>query len=95
MAFATLCLSRLFHGFNCKTAEPVLFKKTFWNNPALLGAFLVGTVFLFAVLLIPLLAGLMQAAYLPLPMLLAIPGLALGSMLVIQLLKAVRTRGKK
>ncbi|MBQ2925714.1 MAG: cation-translocating P-type ATPase, partial [Ruminiclostridium sp.] len=95
MAFATLCLSRLFHGFNCKAAEPVLFTRKFFNNSALQGAFLVGAVLLFAVLLIKPLAGVMQAVALPLPMLLAIPGLAIGSMLVIQLLKAVRTKLKK
>ncbi len=95
MAFATLCLSRLFHGFNCKAAEPVLFTKKFFNNSALQGAFLVGAVLLFAVLLIKPLAGVMQAVALPLPMLLAIPGLAIGSMLVIQLLKAIRTKLKK
>ena len=95
MAFATLCLSRLFHGFNCKAAEPVLFTKKFWNNRALLGAFLAGAVLLFAVLLIKPLAGVMQAVALPLPMLLAIPGLAIGSMLVIQILKAIRTKMKK
>ena len=82
MAFATLCLSRLFHGFNCKAAEPVLFTRRFWNNPSLLGAFLIGAVLLFAV---PL----------PLNLLLAIPGLAIASMLVIQLLKAIRRKIKK
>ncbi|MDY3993097.1 MAG: cation-translocating P-type ATPase [Evtepia sp.] len=95
MAFATLCLSRLFHGFNCKAAEPVLFTKKFWNNKSLLGAFLVGAVLLCAVLLIRPLARVMQAAALTPALLLAILGLALGSMLVIQLLKALRTRGKK
>ena len=39
MAFATLCLSRLFHGFNCKSGRPVLFTRAFWNNKFLLGAF--------------------------------------------------------
>ena len=95
MAFATLCLSRLFHGFNCKAAEPVLFTRKFWNNKSLLGAFLVGAVLLCAVLLIRPLARVMQAAALTPALLLAILGLALGSMLVIQLLKALRTRGKK
>ncbi|MBR5533284.1 MAG: cation-translocating P-type ATPase, partial [Ruminiclostridium sp.] len=95
MAFATLCLSRLFHGFNCKAAEPVLFTKKFFNNSALQGAFLVGAVLLFAVLLIKPLAGVMQAVILPTSMLLAIPGLALASMLVIQILKAIRTKMKK
>ncbi|MGM9579431.1 MAG: cation-translocating P-type ATPase, partial [Evtepia sp.] len=93
MAFATLCLSRLFHGFNCKAAEPVLFTRKFWNNKSLLGAFLIGAVLLFAVLLIRPLARVMQAAALTPALLLAILVLALGSMLVIQLLKAIRTRG--
>ena len=94
MAFATLCLSRLFHGFNCKAAEPVLFTRRFWNNPSLLGAFLVGALLLSVVLVIPTLARLMQAVLLPWPLALAIPGLALASMVVIQALKALRTRGR-
>ena len=90
MAFATLCFSRLFHGFNCKAATPVVFKKQFWNNKYLLGAFLVGTLLLAAVLLVPVLEPLFQIAELSLPLIGAIAGLALGSMLVIQLLKAIR-----
>ena len=46
MAFSTLCLSRLFHGFNCKADRPVLFPRTFWNNSFLLGAFVIGAVLL-------------------------------------------------
>ena len=92
MAFATLCLSRLFHGFNCKAAEPVLFTRRFWNNLSLLGAFLVGALLLGVVLLVPGLARLMQAVLLPWPLKLAIVGLAFGSMVVIQGLKALRTR---
>ena len=96
MAFSTLCLSRLFHGFNCKAAEPVIFTRKFWNNKPLLAAFAVGALLLVAVLVVPVLEELMQAVALPLPLGLAIPGLALGSMLVIQLLKAIRTGlGKK
>ena len=44
-----------------------------------------------AVLAIPVLEELMQAVALPWTLGLAIPGLAIGSMLVIQLLKAIRT----
>lgn len=29
MAFATLCCSRLFHGFNCKSNRPVVFTKEY------------------------------------------------------------------
>ncbi|MDY3015314.1 MAG: cation-translocating P-type ATPase [Evtepia sp.] len=94
MAFATLCLSRLFHGFNCKAAEPVLFTRKFWNNKPLLGAFLVGALLLAAALLIPPLERVMQAVALPLSLTLAIPGLALANMVVIQILKAIRTKLK-
>ncbi len=95
MAFATLCLSRLFHGFNCKAAYPVLFHRQFWSNKPLLGAFLVGVLLLALVLGIPSLGHLMQAVALPWTLTLAIPGLAFASMLVIQLLKAIRTGRKK
>ena len=90
LAFATLCLSRLFHGFNCKADRPVLFTRAFWNNKYLLGAFLVGVVLLGAVLLVPPLEPLFQVAPLSAGLVGCIVGLSLGSMLVIQLLKALR-----
>ena len=92
MAFATLCLSRLFHGFNCKAARPVLFTRTFWNNKYLLGAFAVGAALLAAVLLVPALEPLFQVAPLSLGLVGVIVGLSLGSMLVIQLLKMIRRK---
>ena len=95
IAFATLCLSRLFHGFDCKATEPVLFTRRFWGNRSLLGAFAVGALLLTAALAIPGLRHLMQAAALPWFLALAIPLLAAGSMVVIQLLKWIRTRMKK
>ena len=95
MAFATLTLARLFHGFNCKADRPVLFTRTFWNNSFLLGAFVIGAVLLGAVLLIPPLEPLFQVAPLSASLVGTIVGLAAGSMVVIQLLKAIRTRGEK
>ena len=95
MAFATLCFSRLFHGFNCKAATPVIFKRQFWNNKYLLGAFLVGTLLLAAVLLVPVLEPLFQIAALSPALVGTIAGLAFGSMLVIQLLKAIRSWWRK
>ena len=92
MAFATLCLARLFHGFNCKAPQPVLLTRRFWNNPYLLAAFAVGAVLLGSVLAVPVLRPLFEAAALSGIQLLWIVGLAFGSMLVIQLLKALRTR---
>ena len=95
MAFATLCLSRLFHGFNCKSGRPVLFTRAFWNNKFLLGAFAVGALLLAAVLLIPPLEPLFQVAELSAGLVAAIVGLAFGSMVVIQILKAIRGMDKK
>ena len=90
MAFATLCLSRLFHGFSCKSTRPVLLTRRFWNNKALLGAFAAGAVLLGLVLLVPALEPLFRVAALSAGQLGAVAGLAFGSMAVIQLLKAVR-----
>lgn len=53
MAFATLCLARLFHGFNCKSKSPVFFKKEMFNNKWLIGAFLLGAVLQSMVLFVP------------------------------------------
>ncbi len=92
MAFAVLCLSRLFHGFNCKSQHPVLLKRQFWNNKALLGAFAVGTLLLSVVLVVPALEPLFAVASLSLGMVGAIAALAFGSMAVIQLLKLFRHR---
>ena len=95
MAFAVLCMSRLFHGFNCKADEPVLFKKVMFNNVYLIGAFIIGMLLLNAVLFIPWLHGLFQIAPLTGTMILQIYGLAIASMIVIQILKAIRKAVKK
>ncbi len=95
MAFATLCLSRLVHGFNCKSGRPVIFKKQMWNNRSLIGAFLIGFVLLNAVLLIPGLQGIFQVASIGAFELLTIYGLAVAVFIVIQILKAIRSLFKK
>lgn len=51
MAFATLTLARLFHGFNCRS-DRSLIKLGFSGNPYSIGAFLIGIVLLGSVLLI-------------------------------------------
>ncbi len=61
LAFATLTLARLFHGFNCRSSQPLV-RLGLGSNPASLGAFAAGTVLLAAVLLIPGLNGLFQIA---------------------------------
>ena len=90
MAFSTLCLSRLFHGFSCKSQHPVLLTRKFWNNRALLGAFAAGSLLLGLVLFVPALEPLFSVAPLSIGMIGAVVGLAFGSMLMIQLLKLIR-----
>jgi len=87
MAFATLCLSRLVHGFNCKTKKPILFKKKFVDNSALIAAFFVGIFLLEAVLFIPGLSGIFKIANLSISEILIIHGLAVSNLLIIQLIK--------
>ena len=90
MAFSTLCLSRLFHGFSCKSQHPVLLTRKFWNNRALLGAFAAGSLLLGLVLLVTVLEPLFAVVPLSAGMAGAIVGLAFGSLLLIQALKALR-----
>ena len=54
MAFSTLCLARLFHGFNCRTTDSI-FKIGLFSNLYSIGAFLIGFALLNAILLIPVL----------------------------------------
>lgn len=54
MAFATLTLARLFHGFNCRSEKP-LHKLGFSGNWYSLGAFILGVCLLSAVMFVPVL----------------------------------------
>ena len=92
MAFATLCLSRLVHGFNCKSDSPVWFTKKMWNNKQLISAFITGFVLLNAVLLIPPLQGVFRTVPLSLYELLAVYGLSLLTLVIVQLLKLIRRK---
>ena len=90
MAFSTLCLSRLVHGFNCKSDKPVWFTKTMWNNKSMIGAFFVGFVLLNAVLLVPALQGIFAVAPLTIAELLTVYGLSLSTFVIVQILKMIR-----
>ena len=61
MAFATLCLSRLFHGFNCRGSESIFRLKLSTNKYSVL-AFLAGVVLLLLVLFTPGLKSLFMVA---------------------------------
>lgn len=87
MAFGTLCLSRLVHGYNCKSQEPVLGKKQFFHNIYMQGAFLTGFLLLNLVLLSAAMEGFFQVQTLTGRQILLIYGLAALTLPVIQLTK--------
>ena len=89
MAFATLTLARLFHGFNCRSAYS-LKKIGFRRNWYSLGAFLAGVLLLAAVLLLPPLHHLFAIAPLTLKQYGMILGGALFPTLLIQIVRMFR-----
>ncbi|HIY81884.1 MAG TPA: cation-translocating P-type ATPase [Firmicutes bacterium] len=89
MAFATLTLARLFHGFNCREDRSIL-RMGLSGNPASLAAFGMGVLLLLAVLLIPALHGLFLVADLTLAQLGMILGLAVLPTLCIQITRIAR-----
>ena len=96
MAFATLCMARLFHGFSCKADKPVLFSKRLWNNKFAILAFLAGMLLINAVLWIPTLHNLFQIENGMSGLLIgAIYGFSFGSMLLVQLVKAIACAVRK
>ena len=91
MAFATLTLARLFHGFNCRGRESI-FRLKFTSNPFSLAAFGCGVLLLAAVLFIPGLNTLFQATPLDGTHIAQIVGLAFLPTLCIQVFKLFRDR---
>ena len=91
MAFATLTLARLFHGFNCRGKGSVFQLKLF-SNPYSLLAFFAGAGLLALVLLVPFMKPLFLVTSLSGRHLLQIVLLAFAPTLVIQLYKVIRER---
>ena len=89
MAFATLTLARLFHGFNCRSEES-MFKLGFRSNKYSVYAFLAGVAFLAAVLFIPGLHSLFSVVSLGAADVLKIAGLAFAPTAIIQIIKAIQ-----
>ena len=94
-AFGTLCLARLFHGFNCKSDHPVLFTKRCFNNKWLQGAFLLGAALITAVLMIPELHIIFKVETLNWIQLGLVYLYAFVSLPIIQFLKWVRIKLRK
>ena len=93
-AFGTLCLSRLVHGYNCKSPEPVLGSGRFFNNKFLQASFGIGFVLITSVLMIPGLHSIFKVVTLNIGQMGMIYALALANLPVIQFIKWVMTKYK-
>ena len=91
MAFATLTLARLFHGFNCRSKEP-LTKIGVCSNRYSLYAFLAGVVLLLLVLAVPGLQGLFEVTPLSALLFVKIAILSILPTVTVQLVRICRLR---
>lgn len=94
MAFATLTLARLFHGFNCRSKQSI-FKIGFSGNWYSLGAFAAGVILLAAVLFIPALQNLFAVEAMTAGQLGLVAGLAVLPTVIIQIGKVIAGLRKK
>lgn len=94
MAFATLTLARLFHGFNCRSRHSI-FKIGFSGNWYSLGAFATGVLLLAAVLFVAPLQRLFAVETMSGTQLLTVVLLAVLPTVLIQLKKIVSDMRKK
>ncbi len=94
MAFCTLTLARLFHGFNCRGRKSIFKLKLFSNRYSVL-AFLAGFLLLTAVMFVPILMGLFSVVSLTINEILYIYLLAFAPTVIIQTYKIIRDVVKK
>ena len=90
MAFAVLTLSRLLHGFNCRSNKPI-YKIGLFTNKFIWGALAVGILLLTLVIAIPVLQSLFTIDTLITSQLTSVIVLSLLSLVVIQISKAINT----
>ncbi len=89
MAFATLTLSRLFHGFNCRS-ELSIFKIGIKSNMWSVAAFITGVVLLMFVLFVPFMHNLFMVSVLTMKQVIWILGLAFLPTVMIQLFRKAK-----
>ena len=94
MAFATLTLARLFHGFNCRSKSSI-FKIGLGSNLASIGAFVLGVLLLSLVIFVPGLHGLFCVADITAAQVGIIVALALAPTVLIQIIKVIIDNIKK
>lgn len=83
MAFATICLARLLHGFNCRSNLP-LTKIGFYTNRSSIYAFLIGFSLLHVILFVPFMHSLFMIQTISITQLLVIYAFALIPTIIIQ-----------
>ncbi len=83
MAFATICLARLLHGFNCRSNLP-LTKIGFYTNRSSIYAFLIGFSLLHVILFVPFMHSLFMIQTISITQLFAIYAFALIPTIIIQ-----------
>ncbi|MHC1685111.1 MAG: cation-translocating P-type ATPase [Clostridiaceae bacterium] len=88
MAFATLCLSRLLHGFNCRSKESI-FKIGLFTNKTIWGAVIIGYLLLLAVLTFKPVMGIFEVAELSSSQFSYIYGLSLIPLVLVQIYKLI------
>jgi Ca2+-transporting ATPase len=88
MAFATLCLSRLFHGFNCRSKQSI-FKVGVFANPFVWYAVILGVALLTIVLTVKPIMGVFEVVPLNISQYVSVYGLALIPFVLIQLYKLI------
>ena len=83
MAFATICLARLLHGFNCRSNLP-LTKIGFYTNSSSIYAFLIGFSLLHVILFVPFMHSLFMIQTISITQLFVIYAFALIPTIIIQ-----------
>ncbi len=91
MAFATLTMARLFHGFNCRSHRSI-FHIGFAKNWSSLWAFLIGTILLNLVLFVPFLQNLFVVSNLTGSQIGYIYLLAIMPTIIIQISKLIKNK---
>lgn len=89
MAFATLTLARLLHGFNCRSRFS-LFRIGLGSNPWSIAAFITGTLLLALVLFVPSMQGLFMVSELTGAQIAWMAGLACVPTIVVQSMRVLR-----
>ncbi len=94
MAFATLTLARLFHGFNCRSKKNI-FSLGFKTNWYSLGAFCVGVLLLALILFVPFIHEIFEVEAVTLAQAGMILGLAAIPTVIIQIIRVITSFFKK